>query len=613
MDGRLRLAHALPFALPLLLVGACDDAASEAPPRPRVGHGGAAMGDGLVLTEEPGEVTEPVVVCADGPTVPGVDVSKWQGSINWPAVAGDGQKFAFIRVSDGLGYIHAYYETNWQHAQDAGLIVGAYQYFRPGRDATEQANILLDRMGPLQADDLPPVLDVETMDGYSSTHVRTRIREWIERVESVTGLRPIIYTGYYFWRDEVGASAEWNDHPLWLAQYGRTCPTIPDQWSSWAFWQTSETGRVSGVSGGVDTNLFNGDSAALMALTRGGVVCGDGRCDTGEVESCPRGGPVCEAVPAEGAMIDETSLCFETGGPERYIRSVSEGYDDGLLWTYATSSSNAVVYGTWHLDFDLPGRYRVEAYTDGAWAGSREADYEVRHGRETDTVEVSQVAVDGWLELGVFDFDAGGEQYVYLPDNSGESGSLNRRIVYDAIRLTRLDPDDLEPEPEPPFESWIGGPCRDDADCLTGLCLDEARYGYPDGMCSERCDRYCPDAEGHPTTFCVTIEREGYCFSRESFEHYPESGCRPDYRSLSVPRHSQSSVRRDVCLPTVGDRVSAPLPDDEGAGFEPVLPDAVTNELPAAVEGGCSVVGGGAASPWIGLLLVTRLLRRRTP
>lgn len=564
-------------------------------------------------------IHEPLRVCAEGETLDGIDVSHHQGSIDWDAVAADGISYAFIRVSDG-SYLDRRFEENWAEARRVGILRGAYQFFRPGRDATQQANILLDRMGPLEANDLPPVLDVEDDDGYSAAHIRAGVREWMERVESVTGLRPIIYTGYYFWRDEVGAPSEWNDHPLWIAQYGRTCPTIPDEWASWAFWQTSETGRVDGVSTAVDTDLFNGSRADLLALTGGGVVCGDGRCDGDEIDTCPEDCPSCQAIPAEGAVIDETSLCFETEGPERYIRSVSEGYDGGLLWTYGTSNSYSVVAGTWHLDFDLPGWYRLEVYTDGEWADSVEADYEIHHAGETDVVEADQTAVDGWLDLGDFEFAAGDEQYVFLGDNTGEGGWLDRRVVFDAIRLTAIDEDsEPEPEPEPPYDNWIGGECRDDADCLTGLCLDEGRYGYPGGMCTERCDLYCPDQEGEPTTFCIAIEGEGYCFSRESTSHYPGTGCRPDYRSTTMPRISQSWVRRDVCVPDVsvdgvggGGTVSNPIPEEDD-GFEPFLPDAMTDEMIPVAESGCSAAGSSPSTSWLIIVagLGAFLLRRR--
>jgi lysozyme len=427
----------------------------------------ACVGGCLGTPEDVAVIHEPLRVCASGDTLDGIDVSHHQGTIDWDDVAGDGISFAFIRVSDGL-YQDREFVRNWSEARRVGIVRGVYQFFRPGRDAVDQADLLLERMGTLEPDDLPPVLDVEDADGYSASQILDGMQEWMDRIESVTGRVPIIYTGKYFWQDEVGASTRFVDHPLWIAQYGRTCPDLPDQWAGWAFWQTSESGRVSGISGAVDTDLFNGNREALMALTAATSRCGDGTCDGGETtEVCPA---------------------------------------------------------------DCPA---------------------------TDT--------------------------------------------------------------RPPFESWIGGPCRNDGDCLTGLCLVE---GYPEGMCSEPCDRFCPDREGHPVTFCTTVAGEGRCFSRQSFEHFPETGCRERYRAETVARFNQPTTRRTVCTPAVvntggGDWLPVPAPDD---GTEPppeegnVLSDRDDlGEGPAlGVEGSCATVGSTPPPPvWALALLALGLARWR--
>ena len=86
-----------------------------------------------VGSEEVGESTVELQVCADGETVEGIDISKWQGEIDWDAVAASGVKFAFIRVSDGLNYPDGYFSVNWRRAKEVGILRGAYQFFRPGR------------------------------------------------------------------------------------------------------------------------------------------------------------------------------------------------------------------------------------------------------------------------------------------------------------------------------------------------------------------------------------------------------------------------------------------------------------------------------------------------
>src|SRR4051812_11230805 len=100
-------------------------------------------------------------VCAQGATTLGIDVSKWDGTVNWPRVKAAGVYFAFIRVSDGASTRDAQFATNWAGAKAAGVIRGAYQFFRPTQSMTTQADMLISAVGTYQAGDLPPVIDVE--------------------------------------------------------------------------------------------------------------------------------------------------------------------------------------------------------------------------------------------------------------------------------------------------------------------------------------------------------------------------------------------------------------------------------------------------------------------
>ncbi|MCK6544636.1 hypothetical protein L6R52_02105, partial [Myxococcota bacterium] len=142
--------------------------------------------------------------CSSGATLRGIDVSYWQSTIDWDQVAGAGIEFAFIRVSDGLVHVDSQFERNWREARRVGIRRGVYQFFRPNVDVIAQANLLLDRMGPLEPGDLPPVIDVEATGGLSPSVVAQRVRTWIDHVEARLGVTPIIYTRPYFWRDQVG-------------------------------------------------------------------------------------------------------------------------------------------------------------------------------------------------------------------------------------------------------------------------------------------------------------------------------------------------------------------------------------------------------------------------
>lgn len=223
-----------------------------------------APGGGLETTQQAARV------CADGPTVDGIDVSTYQGNIDWGRVAGSSVKYAIVRIGDGLGE-DDHFEANWNGARNAGLIRGAYQFFRTLRDPQDMADIVIRKVGRLGPGDLPVVLDLEgaSIQDQPGNVVAANARRWLQLVEAGTGKRPIIYTGFYVWRDQVG-NPDFSEYPLWIAAYVNHCPDIPDTWNRWTFWQTSSTGDIPGIAGNVDTNLFNGDLAALQRLADGG-------------------------------------------------------------------------------------------------------------------------------------------------------------------------------------------------------------------------------------------------------------------------------------------------------------------------------------------------------
>jgi lysozyme len=230
-------------------------------------HGDQAMGAGYDVGTSSEELTK---VCgADKYSgVQGADVSKWQGNFDWNSA---NVTFGFARISDGLNYIDAYFDSNWQKMKAAGVLRGAYQYFRPGQSASAQAQMMVDKVGKLGPGDLPCVVDVEATDGQSGATIASRLKTWLDIVEAGTGKRPIIYTGPYFWQDQVGSSA-FTDYPLWIAHYGATCPSIPDYWSKWTFWQYCDGNTQYCSNGkGWDRNVFNGSLSELQAFANAAV------------------------------------------------------------------------------------------------------------------------------------------------------------------------------------------------------------------------------------------------------------------------------------------------------------------------------------------------------
>jgi len=402
--------------------------------------------DSTIAPQELSDLDQSVTVCATGATIKGIDVSVFQGTIDWTKVKADGVVYALIRVSDGLNTPDSQFVANWANSRTAGVIHGAYQFFEPSQDPIAQADMMLAKTGPLQPDDLPPMIDVEASDGLSPAAVAAAVTKWIAHVKAKTGRDPIVYTGFYFWRDSVGG-ANVLPSPLFHAQYTTAaCPNIADPWTTWALWQYTSSGAINGIAGNVDVDRFNGTQAQLLAMLGPPGHCGDGTCSAGEsTVSCPEDCGPCATIDTAGGEIDDRDACFEGGGPATYMRQVSDaGEKGGLTWTHATAAATEYNYGTWNLYFATAGHYKLEVYTAAAYAQSKHATYVVHAGDPgaqiaDRTAVVDQSAADGWQTVGEYDFAAGGHQYIHLGDNTGEAEATNTQLVFDAIRLTPTD------------------------------------------------------------------------------------------------------------------------------------------------------------------------------
>ncbi len=201
--------------------------------------------------------------CQVGPTTPGIDVSYYQETIDWPRVHRAGIRFAFIRLSDGATLPDARFVTNWAEARRAGLVRGAYLFFRPDQSVAVQAELMIAAMRDRQHDDLPPVIDIEVDGGLAAPIVAARARAWVDRVRAGLGVEPIVYTGSDLWRN--GGAEPLASQPLWVAHYTQGCPALPSPWTRWTFWQHTDRGAVPGIDGAVDLDQFAGTLGELHA------------------------------------------------------------------------------------------------------------------------------------------------------------------------------------------------------------------------------------------------------------------------------------------------------------------------------------------------------------
>jgi lysozyme len=195
----------------------------------------------------------------------GIDVSHFQGEVDWNAVAAAGVRFAFIKATEGLDDVDPCFAQNWQRSRAAGLLRGAYHFLHPNLDARQQAAHFL-AVVTLDDDALPPALDVEVTDGVAPATLAACIETWLGAVEAALGCKPVVYTDPSFWRVNVGANLA--SYPLWLACYAPE-PDVPASWQGWTFWQHSESGRVDGIAGPVDLDSCQLSLEQLRQLRTG--------------------------------------------------------------------------------------------------------------------------------------------------------------------------------------------------------------------------------------------------------------------------------------------------------------------------------------------------------
>lgn len=197
----------------------------------------------------------------------GVDVSAYQGQVDWSVLAGQGVEFAFIKATEGSGYADRYFEQNWLGAQRAGLLMGAYHFFSYDSPGETQADNFIKTV-PVTAGALPPVVDIEFYgDKLRNPPDREEVKEILDpllaRLEEHYGQKPILYVTYRSYRLYI--KGEYEEYPLWVSR-----PLLAPIDKDWSFWQYSHSARLEGYAGDeerIDLNVFRGNREELEGMT----------------------------------------------------------------------------------------------------------------------------------------------------------------------------------------------------------------------------------------------------------------------------------------------------------------------------------------------------------
>ena len=215
-----------------------------------------------------GDVTYP-----EGYEIHGIDISHHQGKINWKKLKDKGLidgypiRFVMIKATEGASRIDANFRSNFYNAREHGFTRGAYHFYSVHSPAKAQAEFFI-RHVKLENGDLPPVLDVENKPkNQTDEEFRESIQLWLNMVEFHYGVKPIIYT-YYKFKTRYLDDDVFDQYPYWIAHY--YVEKVEYQ-GEWKFWQHTDAGRLPGIKGDVDFNIYNGSFYDLRKMTIGAL------------------------------------------------------------------------------------------------------------------------------------------------------------------------------------------------------------------------------------------------------------------------------------------------------------------------------------------------------
>ncbi|MFF2652898.1 lysozyme [Streptomyces sp. NPDC058045] len=270
--SRARVAVAAAAVSALALLGALPTAASAATPTDTAtpDRGTAVMGMGVAAHDGIGAA--PAKGLAE--QTEGVDVSGWQGDVDWPTLWNSGVKFAYVKATEGNDYTSGSFSQQYNGSYDVGMIRGSYHFATPDTSSgADQANFFVDNGGGWSGDGktLPGVLDIEwnpygdACFGKSADDMVNWIADFTNTYKARTGRDAVIYTATSWWADCTGNSPAFGQtNPLWVARYDSSVGELPAGWDFQTIWQYTSEGPYVG-----DHNSFNGGLDRVQALANG--------------------------------------------------------------------------------------------------------------------------------------------------------------------------------------------------------------------------------------------------------------------------------------------------------------------------------------------------------
>lgn len=242
-----------------LLLGGCSSETEKS--------GGGDQPSDSTQIEQP----KPQVLPTNDPNArtKGIDVSSYQGNIDWPTVKASGIEFAYARATDGITFTDTEFSNNWAAMEEAGIARGAYHFFESDDDPEAQVKHFITTVGE-SAGDLPPMVDLEEggiKGKIAVADYQKKVQVFMDFLEEQIGCKPIIYTNPSFANEWLNDPVL-NEYPLWIAEYGVEEPTVPTNWSEqgWTLWQDTGEGQTPGIEGAVDQDVFKGNLPGFKAM-----------------------------------------------------------------------------------------------------------------------------------------------------------------------------------------------------------------------------------------------------------------------------------------------------------------------------------------------------------